>query len=281
MIYFSHIFNYFLYAIYTMPIDPSAIQLVFTDFLDLSFGLTSTAVLPQLSVTTPIGDYTLEKSISVETLKRVFYFQTDDAINYDASFTKYFVDISQWTTIATDLNPMSYQISSGAFGSNTSDNLGQHFLRYIASSLFGTYLGVDLFENEDDVYQDLSSNAFTNVYTAVLNKLRKVDKIYGDSTMLDIYGTAGNRWMQDASGSYNICRTLLRQIAASATAKTRFEYLDSTYKRATGEYSVPFINGDTIYYSVIVSPSATQHLVTGLPTAISSKKYVLKINVTA
>jgi hypothetical protein len=261
-----------------------SIDLVFTDFLDLTFGLSATAVLPALATLTPSGDYILEKDVSVATLKNVFFFQTDDTITYDGSFTKYFVDVNSWSTIATDLNPMFYQVLSGqngAFGINYTDNLGKHFLRYIASSLFGTYLGVDLFENEDSVYADLSSNSFSGVYTPVLTKLRKVDKTYGDVALTDLKSGANGFYLEDATGSYNICRSLVKQIAASATSRSRFQALESTYKRSTGEYSVPFIAGDSIYYSVVVSPSATQHNVTGLTQAISSKKYILKLNVVA
>jgi hypothetical protein len=260
-----------------------SIQLVFTDFLDLSFGLSATAVLPQLAVSTPSGDFILEKDVSVATLKSVFYFQTDDPITYDASFTRYFVDISGWSTIATDLNPMFYQITSssnGAYGNNTTDNLGKHFLRYLAQSLFGTYLGVDLFENEDSVYADLSSNSYSGVYTQVLNKLKRVDKAFGAvSDLADIKSGANGYYLEDATGTYNITRSLVKQIASSVTAKARFEALESTYKISTGVYSVPFVAGDSIYYTVRVTPSSTQHQVVGLNQAIGAKTYILKLNV--
>jgi hypothetical protein len=266
-----------------------SIQLVFTDFLDLSFGLTAIATLPQLEVTTPTGDFQLERDISVDTLKSVFYFQTDDPITYDASYTKYFVDISGWSsTISSDLNPMNYEVLStvnGAYGTNISDNLGKHFLRYIAEELFGTYLGVDLFNNEDVVYEDISMNAFDYVYTEVLNKLKRVDKVHGvTSDLTDIFEDEVNGWhMRDSDGTYNICRNLVRQIAGSSVAKVRFEDLEvrSGFTSEDGIYNVPFIVGDSIYYSVVVTPDPNQHLTTGLSTAISSKKYILKLNVVA
>lgn len=272
--------------------NPDTIQLVFTDFLDLSFGLASTAILPQLEVTTPTGDFILERNVSATTLKNVFYFYTDDTITsfenaalYDSSFTKYFVDVSSWSaTIAADLNPMSYQVltpANGQYGSQSTDNLGKHFLRYLADKLFGTYLGVDLFQNEDEVYQDISGKAFTYVYTEVLNKLKRVDKVYGvGSNLADIYNDATLGYhMQDATGSYNICRTLVKQIASHPNARERFQEMETTYKKGEGLFSVPFIAGDSIYYSVLVSPSPTQGEVTGV--SIDPRKYILKLNVIA
>jgi len=271
--------------------SPPTVQLVFTDFLDLSFGLTSSAILPLLEVATPSGDYLLERSVSATTLKNVFYFYVDQTITsydnpdlYDSSFTKYFVDVSSWsTTIASDLNPMSYQVTTGAFGNNSTDNLGKHFLRYLAQSLFGTYLGVDLFQNEDEVYMDISGKSYTYVYTEVLNKLKKVDKNFGQfGGLADIKTDATLGYhMQDASGSYNICRTLVRQIAQHPNARERFQALETTYKKDGNDnlFSVPFIAGDSIFYSVMVSPSPTQGQVTGV--TILPKKYILKLNVVA
>lgn len=256
------------------------IQLVFTDFLDLSFGLGAIATLPLLQVDTPTGDFTLERDISFSTLKNVFYFQTDDPINYDMSYTNYFVDISQWPTISSDLNPMNYTVLYGAFGGISTDNLGKHFLRYIADELFGTYLGVDLFNNEDAVYEDISTNAFNYVYTPILNKLKKVDVVNGATSDLTDIFTGVNGWhMRDAEGTYNICRNILRQIAESEVGRARLEALELRTAGVEGTYKMPFIAGDSIYYSVIVTPAENQHLVTGLPTPLTSKKYVLKLNV--
>jgi hypothetical protein len=264
---------------------PPGVELIFTDFLDLKFTLSATGTLTQAVATIPVGQYTLERDISLSTMKRAFYFQTDDLITYDASYTKYFVDISGWTatTLKQDLNPMNYQVkstSNGAFGSNISDNLGKHFLRYIADQLFGTYLGVDLFENEDSVYMDMSNNAFEKVYTPILNKLKQVDKNFGvNSNLSDIYNSSNGYYMRDSSGSYNICCSLMRQIIANAP--TRFKSLELRQGEGAGAgiYNVPFVAGDSIYSSIIVTPDPNQHHVTGRSTAIGSKKYVLKINI--
>ena len=270
--------------------EPPGIDFVFTDFLDLSFGLTTQGTLPQLSTSTPMGEYTLERDISLSTIKSVFYFQTDNPITYDASYTKYFVDISGWSdsTMDKDLNPMNYQVlntSNGAFGNNTSDNLGKHFLRYIANQIFGTYLGVDLFNNEDVVYEDISMNAFNYVYTEVLNKLKRVDKVHGvTSDLTDIFEDETNGWhMRDSEETYNICRNLLSQMTGSSVGKVRFEELEvkDGYTTEDGIYNVPFMEGDSIYYSVVVTPDPNQHLMTGLSTPISSKKYILKLNIVA
>ena len=266
---------------------PVGIDFVFTDFLDLSFGLTTAGTLPQLSTSIPIGEFTIERDISLSTIKSAFYFQTNDPINYDASYTKYFVDISGWSrsTMDKDLNPMNYQVlttNNGAFGTNTSDNLGKHFLRYIADQIFGTYLGVDLFNNEDVVYQDISMNAFNYVYTEVLNKLKRVDKTFGATSDLTDIFEDGNGWhMRDSEETYNICRNLLSQMTGSSVGKVRFEELEvkDGYTTEDGIYNVPFMEGDSIYYSVVVTPDPNQHLMTGLSTPISSKKYILKLNI--
>lgn len=263
-----------------------SIQLVFNDFLDLSFGLTIQGTLPQLIAPTQIGDYTLERNIYLSTIKNVFYFQTDNPITYDSSYTKYFVDISGWldTTMAQDLNPMYYQVltqKNGSFGTIGTDNLGKHFLRYISSQLFGTYLGVDLFNNEDAVYEDISSNAFTHVYTAVLNKLKQVDKTFGATSTLNLFHDSNGYHMRDVSGTYNICYNLVKQMAASEIARLRFNSLElkTGPDAGIGIYNVPFRVGDSIVYTVKVSPDPLQHLTTGLSTPLESKTYVLKLNI--
>jgi uncharacterized protein YjbI with pentapeptide repeats len=266
---------------------PPGIDFVFTDFLDLQFTLSTQGTLSQLGATVPMGQYTLERDISLSTMKSAFYFQADDLITYDASSTKYFVDISGWqkSTMAQDLNPMFFKVSStanGAFGGNISDNLGKHFLRYLADQLFGTYLGVDLFDNEDVVYEDISSNSFSKVYTPVLNKLKRVDKTFGASSDLtNIYNSSNGYYMQDSSGSYNICRSLMRQIIASPTGPARFQHLDLRVGAGAGAgiYNVPFQSGDSIYFSVVVTPDPNQHLVTAKTFAIEPKKYILKLNI--
>lgn len=266
---------------------PPGIDIVFTDFLDLSFGLTSRGLLPELSTSVPIGPYTLERDISLSTIKSVFYFQTDNNITYDSSYTKYFVDISGWsnTTIKQDLNPMNYLVlnrDNGAFGTNWSDNLGKHFLRYIVEQLFGTYLGVDLFNNEDAVYQDISLNAYNYVYTAVLNKLKRVDKTFGaTSDLSDIFHESNGWHMRDSEGTYNICRNLIKQMAASSVAKSRFDELELRVGEGAGAgiYNVPFRSGDSIYYSVVVTPAPNQNSITGLSVALEPKKYILKLNI--
>jgi len=261
---------------------PPGIDFIFTDFLDLGFSLSADGTLSKLGASIPSGQYTLERDISISTMKNAFYFQTDDPITYDSSFTKYFVDISGWsaTTMKYDLNPMSYQIKSGAFGINTTDNLGKHFLRYLAEKLFGTYLGVDLFENEDVVYSDISSNAFNYVYTPIVNKLKLVDKNFGSSP----YGSRDSNnhfFMSDISGSFNICYSLMRQIIASNSGPERFQTLELRVGEGAGKgiYCVPFRSGDSIYYTVIISPDPNQHLITNLATAIDAKKYILKLNI--
>jgi hypothetical protein len=260
-------------------------QLVFTDFLNLAIHLSSDGSLPQLSASTPMGEYTLERDISLSTIKSVFYFQTDDPITYDASYTKYYVDISGWqkSTMAQDLNPMYYQVvstSNGAFGPNTSDNLGKHFLRYIAQNIFGTYLGVDLFENEDEVYADISTNVLNYIQIPIINKLKRVDTFYGQtSTLSDIYiDVSGGYYLRDSEGSYNICRNLVKQMSSNNISCSRFQSLE-VRNGQTGVYNVPFVSGDSIYYSCIVSPGPDQHAVTGKTSTVESKKYILKLNI--
>jgi hypothetical protein len=266
-----------------------SIQLVFTDFLDLSFSLSTRGTLPLLyGASVPSGDFTLERDVLLATMKNAFYFQTDDPITYDSSYTRYYVDISGWseTTLKQDLNPMNYEVTStgnGAYGMNTTDDLAKHFLRYLAEKLFGTHLGVDLFENEDEVYRDISQNSFNAVFTTVLNRLKLVDKTYGaSSTLHDIcYNAVGGYHMLDSPEPYNICRNLVKQFASNNVDKTRFQNLElkTGVGAGAGVYHIPFRVGDSIYFSVIVAPDPYQHLVTGLTTPIDSRNYILKMNI--
>jgi hypothetical protein len=70
-------------------------------------------------------------------------------------------------------------------------------------------------------------------------------------------------------------------MTGSNVGKVRFEELEvkDGYTTEDGIYNVPFMEGDSIYYSVVVTPDPNQHLITGLSTPISSKKYILKLNI--
>jgi hypothetical protein len=59
----------------------------------------------------------------------------------------------------------------------------------------------------------------------------------------------------------------------------RLNNLDVRVGAGTGFYNVPLSVGDSIYFSVLVTPDPNQHLVTAKTSAIESKRYNLKLNI--
>lgn len=244
----------------------------------------------------PTTDAVAEFYVKTLDLQNLFMIQTDsddvDTIT-NGTDTKYFVRKS---LLPSDLvlNPCHAWVSTNAIA--TADRLGvisdnrelvkHDFIRHIAKSLFNTHLGVDLFTNEDTVKYDLAYKGHNEAWkNGVLSSINNVSDVsLNVTTFAGKYGTDatyGKYLTNDASGSNNLCRELLRQIGY--VAPNRLATLGSTASivvdASNGYYKMPFLDGDSISFVLTINAAPNQHLLVNKATAVPSRTYRIRLNV--
>lgn len=249
--------------------------------LNRQFQLATGTSIPSYTPTlTSDAVITLNTSVSASVMQNTFFYRADKDITLDASFVYFYVDASKWTDKSTVLNPKNGVVTTNMYVSN--DGVGKDFLRDLAKQLFGTYLGADLFTNEDSVITDVNAKC-DDVATYAVALVNSIDKTVGTSTLLKT-DLSGAKYLDDNVSISNISRELFNQLMTSAP--TRFNDAKLQKYNASGEedgyYKLPIFQGDTITFKMTISPSATQTAAvpTG-PTALLSRSYTVVMNVGA
>lgn len=229
-------------------------------------------------------------NIKTSVLNNVFKYYSDsaDVNNVDASDTRYYVFMTQWPTDAS-LNPshalMNTTTETGYMMPTNAEilankNLVKHdFVRYLAFRLFNTVYGVDLFSNELELLNDISSKGRTakdSIMTA-LNDVSTTSTKASPAPIFPLNADASNNkyTMNDASGNTNICRELMRQIAANAPAR----FHDASFNDASGNpyRTVPIRDGDSINFKLTISAAANQNTLTSRPNPIEPRTYKIRL----
>jgi hypothetical protein len=221
--------------------------------------------------------------VSLDDMKAVFKFQTDsnDLTNLDETDIKYYVDTASWP----DLNPANASVlaadaiatanSAGPLDANKM-LVAHDFERYLALKLFNTHYGVDLFNNELELLNNLrlicDDSAEDHTWYDIKAKLDKVG-ISGDHA--DIEGADGAKYMTNSnSSSENLCRVLLEQMTHSAI--TRFADVQPT----DSAQSLPFEAGDSISFKLIIAPADGQEELTGVEE-FAARSYRIRMDIVA
>ena len=236
------------------------VDLALTAF-DSAFVLSQQAVLPDISYAFDVSaEITLTQQISAADLSGVFFFKTDEDITSelvtDTSNVEYYLDRSQFTGGQATLNAMNGIVTTGYYGSNTTDHLGKDFLRDMAHQLFSTHFGVDLFTNEDAVVTDISGKSDV-VATDIFVKMGDVDKTNTALSGPDV--SYGYYTTDTDSSNTNLTREILNQLLTLAPGR----FTDKTTLRLDagipGVYGMPFVTNDTISYKLSVTAHASQN----------------------
>jgi hypothetical protein len=226
--------------------------------------------------------------IKTSALQAVFKYYSDsaDVNNVDASDIRYYVFMNQWPTDAS-LNPAhalmstttdtGYMLATGGDILNNKNLVKHDYVRFLAYKLFNTVYGVDLFNNELELLNDISSKGRT-AKDSIMTALNNVSTASATGTTIASGQTdaSGNRFtLNDDSGNTNICRELMRQIAANAPAR----FNDATFNDASGNpyRTVPIIDDDSINFKLTVNAASNQHLLTGRPSAIEPRVYKIRL----
>ena len=258
---------------------PPTINFVLTA-LNRQFQLSTGSSIPSYNPTlTSDAVITLNTTVPEDVMQNTFFYRTDKDITLDASFVYYYVDSSKWTNKSTVLNPKNGVVTTNMYVSN--DGVGKDFLRDLAKQLFGTYLGADLFTNEDSVITDVNAKC-DDVATYAVALINSIDKTVGTSTLMKT-DLSGAKYLDDQVSISNISRELFNQLMTNAPA--RFSDTKLQKYNASGEdgfYKLPIFEGDTITFKMTISPSATQ--TTAVPTGLTSllsRSYKVVMNVGA
>lgn len=239
---------------------------------------------------------TLSNTISAVDLQKVFFFHTDQAITSneggltDSSYVSYYTDVTQWPatpSISNTLNAANGTVSGT--GSHVSgDHISKDFIRELAKQLFGTYLGADLFTNEDTVVADINQKT-ASIGLALENKIKNVDISGGRLNPTLCSMDASNNWyVKDSTSPDNIVREMFLQMMEHAA--TRFANIHAPamlYDGATdnGFYKMPFVAGDSFRFRLTVNAASDQTGPNGIiqtgPTSITPRVYLIVLNVVA
>lgn len=255
---------------------PTNVNFVLTA-LNSQFQLSTAGAIPIYTPTlTSDAVITLNTTVSADVMQNTFFYRTDRDITLDASFVYYYVDSSKWTNQSTVLNPKNGVVTTNMYVAE--DGVGKDFLRDLAKQLFGTYLGADLFTNEDSVITDIHAKC-DSVATYAVALINSIDKTVGTSTLLKT-DLSGGKYLDDNVSVSNISRELFNQLIT--TAPTRFtDTKPQKYNvEEDGFYKLPILQGDTITFKMTISPSTTQTAAvpTG-PTSLLSRSYKVVMNV--
>lgn len=235
--------------------------------------------------TIPIPEITTDSrailQVSVDDMKAVFKYQTDstDFTDVDSADIKYFVHSDAFPLLnpanamlnAPDsLSPIATANGSGDLPANKM-LVAHDFVRYLAVKLFNTHYGVDLFNNEVALLQNLRE---------ICGDVEAGQTWYDIKSKLAAVGVAGSdaglegdddKYMTNSDKTANnLCRVLMQQMLGAASA--RFAQIEAS----DAPQSLPFAANDSISFKVTISAAADQELLTGV-AAIPDRSYEIRL----
>jgi len=215
------------------------------------------------------GDATSDVNISTTLMQNLFKFQSDSIDINDVSIN--IVDVSlndiKYKIVYSSANPIlplgidfdtSSNITAGAITNKLglNKNLTYDYLRFLAQSLFGTYLGVSLFLNEESIRTSLN----LKLKTALDNLLTTANEIEMNNA--------------DSVIMRNILLQILHDDPARVANITTLEVgLDPITNKMW--YKIPFQAGDKIYFTITIQPASNQSAVTTGAT-VNNRVYLIR-----
>lgn len=255
--------------------------------------------------------------INVDTLKSVFRFSSNswDVNDVSAEDVHYFAFMDNWPS-NLQINPVHAMMDKSdsenpiLTGLSAEKMLVKHdFIRYLSEKLFNTPHGVDLFNNEsallnnlttlgtDSFTQDVSGMMWAKQAWSSANSVIEgsyngatYDSIDADATFWFVDASVNRVGTTDAwTSNQNLTRELFRQILNGNPARFNdisFDDIDVTDHITNATETVyntaplPFENGDTISYKFKIDPAADQNNLTGV-SSFGGRTYQVKLLVTS
>jgi hypothetical protein len=236
-------------------------------------------------------------------MKNIFKFETDsqDIVNDISSDVQWFVDKSAWDTLVSSqsINPAnaSYLHDAAAAANDVTPDfahpitvnitaankqmVAHDFVRYIAYKLFNTHLGVDLFDNEKELLQNVRAvcNATTPADPSVdphpaMYVLSQAMANAGTSSapiFMPVGDVANITQEQIASNAQNIVRSLFKQLITADVSR-----LTTLAPEVDNIFKFPFHAGDALVFKLTVNAASGQNALTGV-SAIAPRVYGIKL----
>jgi hypothetical protein len=179
------------------------------------------------------------------------------------------------------LNPKNGTIDGlNSGGYVVGDVVSKDFIRNLAHQLFGTYLGADLFTNEDALVTEINAQCDI-IATAIQTKINSADETVGNLAGMVV--GANGKYLPDVESTSNLTRELFNQMRNDAIARfADMPTLSYAAKGETGFYHLPFVVGDTISFNLLINPEPDQHVAIatkGVP--LDPRSYRVKLTVSA
>jgi len=234
-------------------------------------SLTSSAV-PIMST-----DATAVFTVNIDHMRSVFRFQTDssDMIDSIANDLRYYIRMANWPTLNLANAMMNNVESASPIASGFAANkmlVAHDYIRYLAKKLFGTHQGVDLFNNEVALLQNVRlrcGSSSGRAWALIVSKMTSVSTT-GDDEDFVVVDPAGSYTTNAFTQNTNICRELFQQMIS--TVPGRF----STLADSSAEQPLPFAVDDVISFKLTINAASGQHLLTGVPP-IAPRSYKIKL----
>ena len=166
-----------------------------------------------------------------------------------------------------DGNPATSTVSSTpVVGGATRNELEYDFIRHISNQLFNTPNGVDLFNNETELRLSVEQSCDDGA-GKLLDNLEEI---------LITAATTYSSGSTNKDSSYNLTYTLLNQLFQKQPSRFNQYVVSNTVPTV-----LPWANGDKIWYVLTIDAAPNQHLLVGKNTAVTSRNYLIKMNLTA
>ena len=176
-------------------------------------------------------------------------------------------------------NPANAEVTANAMYESAAANkkmVAHDFTRHLAHQLFATHFGVDLFNNEVALLQNLreicGDDAAGQTWYEITETLKAVSTT-GTHADLETDGTGSKYATNALDTNANICRTLHRQLADLEPQRFTPLSNDADLK------SIPFAVGDIINFLLVIQPAADQEDLTGV-ASVAERCYRIQLVMT-
>ncbi len=239
--------------------------------------MTVLGTLTSTSVPIMITDATAVFTVNIDDIRSVFKFKSDssDMTDANANDLKYYVRMANWPTLNLANAMMNHVESASPIAAGFASNkmlVAHDYIRYLAKKLFGTHQGVDLFNNEVALLQNVRlrcGSSTGRAWALIVSKLTNVSTTGTDEDYV-VIDPSGSYTTNAFTSNTNICRELFQQLIA--TVPGRFSALADSQD----EQSLPFQVDDAISFKLTINAASGQHLLTGVPP-IPPRSYKIKL----
>jgi hypothetical protein len=235
---------------------------------DLELSVTSTLASLGCVATDPFTgiDAYAELDVSASVIQSLFRFHTDasdiDNVEADDLYFKVYYPTSEEYPLSTNFLTNTEVITNMIDTNAATNTVPYDYVRHLAKCLFNTYLGVDLFENETELREDLDTTA----RAAMDTKLQTLHSLGGRTSSQD--NNPGFKLMDQIKCNVH---ERLYDIQLASGDPTVNQGLDVWYY-------MPIYTGDAIYFKLNVSAATNQADVVDASVTVSNRVYQIKMN---